>query len=155
MSAEASLAQVRPMTPPTRRVLLLGSAILTFGILKLVSPFRDWYAQQVSGSGLPALAYPLGIICEIMDGALFLVPVLFFWRSPRLRSFCWMLAAFGLIGIMLVATYVHLHPAVPAEVLPLKVKPPLIPLAMLLVAAWTAYSAYRSWPGGGAERPPV
>jgi len=33
----------------------------------------------------------------------------------------------------LTAVYVHLHPNVPADVLPLKIKPPFIPLFFLLI----------------------
>jgi len=35
---------------------------------------------------------------------------------------------------MLTAVYVHLNPNVPADVLPLKIKPPYIPLFLLVIA---------------------
>ena len=35
---------------------------------------------------------------------------------------------------MLTGVYVHLHPNVPANVLPLKIKPPYIPVFFLLIA---------------------
>jgi hypothetical protein len=42
----------------------------------------------------------------------------------------------GLIVNMCVAIYVHLQPNVPAEVLPLGIKPPFIPLSFLALAVW-------------------
>jgi len=41
---------------------------------------------------------------------------------------------FTIIIIMLTAVYVHLNPNVPADVLPLKIKPPYIPLFLLVIA---------------------
>ena len=52
-------------------------------------------------------------------------------------------ASLGLIGNMLVATYVHLQPDVPAEVLPLGIKPPLIPLTFMAVAVWELVQVLR------------
>ena len=48
---------------------------------------------------------------------------------------------------MLVAVYVHLQPGVPPEVLPLGIKPPVIPLFVVLldvVAAIPAWQAIQS-----------
>lgn len=120
--------------------LALGGTILVMGLLKmLVSPFRDWYAAQIATSGLPTLARPFGSLAEIAVAALFLAP----WVAPvkfrARRRDLWILASAGLAGIMLAAAYVHLQPGVPADVLPLKYKPPVIPLAVLLVATGNLY----------------
>jgi hypothetical protein len=52
--------------------------------------------------------------------------------------------------MMLVATYVHLQPDVPAEVLPLGIKPPLIPLSFLALSVWELVRVLRLRGGAGA-----
>lgn len=103
--------------------------MLSFGLLKLVDPFRSWYATQIATGGLPGPAGPLGIGSEIVAGVLYLGG--WFVR----RSTAWTVASLLVIGMMLVATYVHLQPAVPADALPLGIKPPLMPLTVLAAAA--------------------
>ena len=145
------MIEERELDPPQREpqgatrvaTVVLGVAMLTFGLLKLVSPFRDWYATQISASGLPASSYPFGIASEILNGALFLGAWFLPTRARDLRRMVWRVASIWLIAIMLVAVYVHLQPAVPAAVLPLKIKPPVIPLTMLLMAGWTWFSLRR------------
>jgi len=39
-----------------------------------------------------------------------------------------------IVAIMLVAVYVHLHPHVPAQVLPFQAKPPVVTIIVLLLA---------------------
>ena len=121
-------------TRATVMSLGLGAMSLAFGLLKLIDPFRAWYAAQVAGSGLPALSYPLGIATEVLTGALFVGA--WVWRR-RLGSrlvWVWSLASIAVIATMLVATYVHLQPGVPGDVLPLKIKPPIIPLTVLVAS---------------------
>jgi hypothetical protein len=44
---------------------------------------------------------------------------------------------------MLVAVYVHLQPGVPPEVLPLGIKPPVIPIFVLLLGVIVAIPAWK------------
>lgn len=39
-----------------------------------------------------------------------------------------------IVAIMLVAVYVHLHPDVPAQVLPFQAKPPVVTIIVMLLA---------------------
>jgi hypothetical protein len=123
--------------------LFLGISILAFGVLKLVDPFHTWFATQIAKSGLPAPSFALGIAGEIAVGLGLIAP----WAARaqlaavRRRLLSW--SSLLLIVMMLVATYVHLHPDVPAAVLPLKLKPPLIPLSFLGLAAFNLWSAAR------------
>ena len=119
--------------------VVLGAMSLAFGSLKLISPFRDWYGVQIHTAGLPAESYALGIIGEIVIGIAFLVPLI--WTSTK-RAL-WIVGSLGMIVMMGVAIYVHLHPAVPADVLPLKLKPPIIPAAVLIAAALTLFDLRR------------
>ena len=54
------------------------------------------------------------------------------------------LASAGLIVNMAVAIYVHLQPEVPASVLPLGIKPPLIPLVFMLLAGLNLFQVFRT-----------
>src|SRR6185295_1913424 len=74
------------------------------------------------------------------DGTSFLLPRFRPWQA-RWEDRILLLACSSLFLEMLVAIYVHLQPRVPPEVLPLGIKPPVIPLFVLLldvmVALWT------------------
>jgi hypothetical protein len=48
-----------------------------------------------------------------------------------------------LVVQMVTAIYVHLQPEVPASVLPLGIKPPVIPGVVLLLALLTAFAALK------------
>ena len=108
----------------------LGVISLAFGLLKFVSPFKDWYATQIETSGLPPSTYALGIAGEIMVGIAFLFPFVI-TVSEKQKRFILLFANVSLGVIMIAATIVHLLPEVPASVLPLKIKPPFIPLVFL------------------------
>ncbi|MCF1715084.1 hypothetical protein L0U88_10650 [Flavihumibacter sp. RY-1] len=113
----------------------LGGSIFVFGILKFIDPFRSWYQTQISSSGLGTAAYWLGIIGEIGVGAMLLLTVINRkkFSSEKIR-FMGVTSASLLVLMMATGMYVHLHPAVPAAVLPLKIKPPYIPAFFLLAA---------------------
>jgi hypothetical protein len=111
----------------------LGIISLSFGLLKFVNPFKDWYRVQIETSGFPASAYTLGIIGEIIIGLLFLLPFIISLDHKQKRLLL-ILANASLILMMLVAAVIHLISEVPANVLPLKIKPPIIPLMFLVIA---------------------
>lgn len=113
--------------------LFLGLSMLTFGLLKFVSPFREWYATQVFAAELPAGSFQLGIFGEIAIGILLTGPY-FIGRLHRYKHHVLLFGSLGLAVMMGVATYVHIHPNVPADVLPLKIKPPIIPLVFFALA---------------------
>jgi len=124
--------------------LFLGVTLFTFGFLKLFDPFRTWFQTQIIKSDLPPLSMILGMAGEMVIGALFVLP--FFVNGPLRvnRDKILTFASVSLIVIMSVATYVHLHPAVPADVLPLKIKPPFIPLFFLFSAVFNLSQVHRS-----------
>ncbi len=53
------------------------------------------------------------------------------------------LASAAILPMMATAVYVHLQPGVPAEVLPLKIKPPIIPVLFILLALANIYLMQR------------
>lgn len=143
---------------PRRNVflsLILGILMFLFGFLKFFEPARGWFAVQIAQSHLPPLSIPAGKVTEMLTGVLFLLPVV--WRSlpGRRKDQLVLAAAFLLTTQMFVAIYVHLQPAVPASVLPLGIKPPFIPVTVLLLGWFTAFGAWRDLAAQKAAGSPV
>ena len=82
---------------------------------------------------MPDEAILTGKVTEMIVGLLFLLPWL--WRSLTVSSKDQVLlvACFVLFIQMLVAIYVHLQPGVPPNVLPFGIKPPVVPVVVLLL----------------------
>jgi uncharacterized membrane protein len=124
--------------------VFLGCLMLTFGLLKFVNPTIDgWFTVQIQQSHLPHSAILMGKIGEILTGLLFLLPRFRAWPA-RWEDRTLLLACSGLLLEMLVATYVHLQPGVPPEVLPLGIKPPVIPLFVLFLDVIVAIPAWKN-----------
>ncbi|OBG54866.1 MULTISPECIES: hypothetical protein [unclassified Mycobacterium] len=115
--------------------MFLGSTMFLFGFLKFFDPFRSWFDVQITKSGLPRLCIPMGIAGEISIGLGLLSAARVGRETSNLVGPIASAASAGLIANMAGATYVHVHPEVPANVLPLKIKPPIIPLVFMLLAA--------------------
>ncbi|MCV9387143.1 hypothetical protein [Reichenbachiella ulvae] len=115
--------------------VFLAVSMFMVGFLKFFDPFKGWYAEQISSSGFGELEYAMGIAGELAVG-LALLAVLFIQRGFSPMAIYWTkMAASALVVIMMaVGIFVHLHPDVPAAVLPLKIKPPYIPGFFLLLA---------------------
>lgn len=127
----------------TRLSLVLGLLMLTFGFLKVVNPTIDgWFHVQIQQSHLPHSAILMGKIAEIVTGILFLLPRFGRWPA-KWEGRILLTACSSLFLVMLVAVYVHLQPEVPPEVLPLGIKPPVIPLFVLLLDAVVAIPAWK------------
>jgi len=118
--------------------LLLGVQMFMFGVLKFFQPFHEWFDTQIQQSHLPHEAILAGKLTEMLTGVLFLLP--WVWRSLTAKSKdqILLIACFILFTQMVVAIYVHLQPGVPASVLPLGIKPPVIPGVVLLLGLLTA-----------------
>ena len=124
--------------------IFLGMSIFMFGFLKFFDPFRTWFHIQIAKSGLPPFFIPLGMAGEMVIGLSLLSATVFRDRIRTLFKPVVALASAGLILSMAVAIYVHLQSAVPASVLPLGIRPPLIPLFVLLLAGLNLFQLYRA-----------
>ena len=120
--------------------MFLGVFMLLFGFLKFFEPFHTMFDVQITKSGLPQFSIPLGKAGEMAIGL-----GLIFASSFRQNLYnpIVFVASAGLIVNMGIATYVHLQPEVPANVLPLGIKPPFIPLFVMFSAAVNLYQLYR------------
>ena len=124
--------------------MFLGVFMFLFGFLKLIEPFRTMFDIQITKSELPRFSIPMGKAGEMAIGLGLLLPTCFRQKIPNLYSPIVVVASAGLIVNMGIATYVHLQPEVPANVLPLGIKPPFIPRFVLFLAAVNLYQLYRS-----------
>ncbi len=115
--------------------VFLGFSLFMFGILKFIDPFKSWYAAQIMQSELPSPAYSAGIATELLIGIGFIFSQKKSF-SAKMRSLLTDVSALATLAAMIVAIYVHLHPEVPAEVLPLKIKPPIIPAVFVGLALY-------------------
>ncbi len=114
-----------------------------FGLLKFFQPIRGWFDVQIQQSHLPHEAILAGKLSEMLTGVLFLLP--WFWRSLTAKSKdqILLIPCFILFTQMVVAIYVHLQPGVPASVLPLGIKPPVIPAIVLLLGLLTGLDVWK------------
>ena len=114
-----------------------------FGFLKFFQPFNGWFEVQVQQSHLPHESILAGKLGEMVTGCLFLVPLLFRSIRAQRKDQITLLASAMLLVQMCVAIYVHLQPGVPASVLPLGIKTPVIPAFVLICALLAAFSAFK------------
>ena len=113
----------------------LAVAMFMFGILKFVNPFKAWYSVQIANSGLGKFSYIIGILGEVSVGLTLIICLLYRNKmSTRLYGQLTNITFVVIIIMMGTAIYVHLNPNVPAEVLPLKIKQPFIPIFFMLIA---------------------
>jgi len=120
----------------------LGISMFMFGVLKFVNPFKGWYRAQIMSSELPfpEIVYWTGQLGEIAVGIGFFF-LLFKDRSLTGNTVDRIFYTGNILiaAMMLAASYVHLLPGVPLDVLPLKVRPPYIPGLFLLLAMLNMY----------------
>ncbi|MCK8067695.1 hypothetical protein [Cobetia sp. 1CM21F] len=121
---------------------VLGAFLLMAGMVKFFEPFRTMFATQIELSGLPfpALARVAGQGGEISAGLLLLAVLLGTRKFTEAQVNTLFTSAVLLaLAIMVVAIFVHLSPAVPAAVLPLQTKPPVLTVVIMLLLLLTAY----------------
>ncbi|WP_407688953.1 hypothetical protein [Mycobacterium sp. HUMS_1102779] len=121
----------------------LGVTMFLFGFLKFFNPFRTWFDVQITKSGLPRSSIPMAMAGEMSIGLSLLSASFLGRKRSNLFGPIVSAASVGLIANMGGATYVHLHPEVPADVLPLKIKPPIIPGFVMLLAGVNLFELRR------------
>lgn len=119
--------------------VFLGTSMLMFGVLKFFNPFKSWYATQIVNSGMGDLSYLLGIAGEITAGGLLLYATISTVTRKNVYGLIVILSSALIVFMMATGVYVHMHPEVPADVLPLKIKPPYIPLIFLMLALFNIW----------------
>ena len=117
--------------------VVLGVLMFMFGFLKFFQPFQGWFDIQIQQSHLPHEAILAGKLGEMVTGCLFLLPWLRRSLPAKRKDQILLLACLMLVAQMCMAIYVHLQPGVPASVLPLGIKLPVIPGVVLFLALLT------------------
>ena len=115
--------------------IMLGVLFVMTGAMKLLVPtLGAAFAGQLAAANLPfqELSRWLVPFTELAVGGVLLVGA--FAR----------LAALVVVGIMIVATYVHLQVDDPA-LFPLQPTEPIIPLVALVMCAWVLWKGAGSW----------
>ena len=125
---------------------LLGAFMVMAGIVKFFDPFTTMFAKQIALSELPfpTLSRWAGQLGEIFAGLLLLVVMIGNKVLPApIKDKAMQLSTLLTTAIMIVAVYVHLLPSVPAEVLPLQSKPPVMTLIILGLAWLNTFLYFR------------
>lgn len=121
---------------------LLGAFMVMAGTVKFFDPFTTMFAKQIALSELPfpTLSRWMGQLGEIFTGLLLLVVTIGNKAlTAPIKNKAMQLSTLLATVIMIVAVYVHLLPSVPAEVLPLQSKPPVMTLIILGVVWLNAF----------------
>jgi len=115
--------------------VILGILIFLPGLNKFFEPAHTKFMDQVIFSELPftTFTYWLAILSEVIVGLALIFLGLFEKRlSHDAKRNIFYSGHFIILFMMLVAVYIHLHPAVPEEILPIA-KAPYMPIAYLLI----------------------
>lgn len=125
---------------------LLGAFMVMAGTVKFFDPFTTMFAKQIALSELPfpILSRWAGQLGEIFAGLLLLMVMIGDKAlAAPIKDKAMQLSTLLTTAIMIVAVYVHLLPSVPAEVLPLQSKPPVMTLIILGLAWLNAFLYFR------------
>ncbi|CAH1608426.1 conserved membrane hypothetical protein [Vibrio jasicida] len=125
---------------------LLGAFMVMAGTVKFFDPFTTMFANQIALSELPfpTLSRWMGQLGEIFAGLLLLMVMIGNKAlAAPIKDRAMQLSTLLTTAIMIVAVYVHLLPSVPAEVLPLQSKPPVMTLIILGLAWLNAFLYFR------------
>ena len=121
---------------------LLGVFLVMAGTVKFFEPFNTMFTKQIALSELPfpELARWAGQLGEISAGIGFLLVLILALKLTKatLKNILYG-TSFLTVIIMTVAVYVHLIPSVPAEVLPLQSKPPVLTLIVMAIVGLNAW----------------
>lgn len=116
----------------------LGFMMLMPGLAKLGEPFKTFIYQHLDiiGFPLPEIMQYVVKFGEIGLGlGLFFIAFSSKQIDKRYLKPMFYLSNIAVIGMMIVAIYTHLHPDVPAEILPFEYKPPVMGISYILLAS--------------------
>lgn len=122
--------------------ILIGSFMLIEGLNKFRESYITLFQEQIMLSGLSFLTLSklAGELGEITAG-ITLLTLLFFWKKIPvvLADRAFYIANLLIFSIMSVTVSVHLHAAVPSEILPFSYKPPVLTVITMFLAVLNIY----------------
>ena len=121
---------------------ILGFFMLIPGLAKFTEPFKTFIYNHLTGIGFPFADQMQHVVKFSEVGIGILMLYLAFKGNKLSTSLRNKLFNFGnltIVIMMIVAVYTHLHPNVPAEVLPMEFKPPIMPIGYILLVVYNFY----------------
>ncbi|MRX62864.1 hypothetical protein [Maribacter luteus] len=121
---------------------ILGFFMLIPGLAKFTEPFKTYIYYHLTGIGFPFADQMQHVVKFSEVGIGILMLYLAFKGNKLSTSLRNKLFNFGnqtIVIMMIVAVYTHLHPNVPAEVLPMEFKPPIMPTGYILLVVYNFY----------------
>lgn len=121
---------------------ILGFFMLIPGLAKFGEPFKTFIYKHLTIIGFP---FPelMQYVVKFSEVGVGLLLIYLAFRADSLsaskRNKLFYLGNLTVAIMMFVAIYVHLHPDVPAEILPMEFKPPLMPIGYLVLVFVNLY----------------
>jgi len=129
------LRETQPSKPLAIVRILLGLLFLTTGMMKLFVPeLRAAFSGQLTAAAIPAHSLNMWIVPLAETGM----------GLALIAGFHSRLASLAAMGMMVVATYVHVVVHDP-ELFPLQPEAPIIPLIALVLCGWVLWAGGGSW----------
>jgi len=116
---------------------VLGFIMLVPGLAKFIEPFKTFIYQHLDIIGFP---FPEAMQYAVKFGEIGIGLTLLFLAfkgeilNEKARRKVFVLANLAVMITMIVGIYTHLHPNVPAEILPLEYKPPVMGISYIALA---------------------
>ncbi|GEQ85106.1 hypothetical protein ULMS_06140 [Patiriisocius marinistellae] len=121
---------------------ILGFIILIPGLAKFREPFKTFIYKHLDYIGFP---FPEVMQYVVKFGEVGVGLALLFLAfkeaglTKKVRGRVFYISNIAIIVMMIVAIYTHLHPAVPAEILPLESKPPVMPIVYIILTVLNVF----------------
>ncbi len=121
---------------------VLGFFMLIPGLAKFTEPFKTFIYQHLLLTRFP---FPdsMQYVVKFGEAAIGLALLFLAFRGNSLsdggRRSLFNLSHLAVVVTMIVAIYTHMHPDVPAGILPMEFKPPYLPIFYLLLVGVNSY----------------
>ena len=121
---------------------ILGFIMVLPGLAKFTEPFKTFIYQHLKIIGFP---FPEVMQYVVKFGELTVGFTLLYLASKgntinqKLRKTLFNMANIAVVAMMIVAIYTHLHPDVPAEILPMEYKPPVMGISYIALVLLNFY----------------
>ncbi len=115
---------------------VLGFFMLIPGLAKFTEPFKTFIYKHLDIIGFP-FSDLMQYVVKFSEIGIGLALVYLAFKgstlSSSLRKKIFYLGNLSIITMMIIAVYTHLHPDVPADVLPMEFKPPVMPIGYIIL----------------------
>lgn len=121
---------------------ILGLFMLLPGLAKLTEPFKTFIYKHLDIIGFP---FPdiMQYVVKFSEIGIGLTLLFLAFKGSSinisLRNKIFYLTNIAVIVMMIVAIYTHIHPDVPAEILPAEFKPPVMPIGYIALVIVNLY----------------